>query len=242
MTIKDNEKMDEDLDDLFSRRDVRKKKESEKKKEREKDKKRTHKHSHEKDDPTREGFKKMRDELDELRKREAERTRELDELKKKIEEQERKKTNRDVQPEYEFEFRKEDYLNRGFIESAKWIKDELSKKLMERMLDVNNKKRFETILLSKRASSHLGARTCARFNRGEPCQQGKWHTTHRPDALWTRHGALQHAEDDVLERDQPGRRNEIRLHACTLCLEALGAAYGHSFLDCPWILKKNWEK
>jgi len=228
--------MDDDMDELFNKRDVRKRKD--------KDKKRTHKQTSEKDELAKESFKKMREELDELRKREAHRTRELDELKKKVEDQEKgkNKKDRDVEPEYEFQFNKDEYLNKGFIDSAKWIKDDLSKRVTEKMLESTNKARFEAILLVKRSSSYLGTRTCARFNRGEPCHQGKWHTTHKPEGLWTRHGPLQHQHrDEEVSAEADGRRSEIRLHACTLCFEILGAAYGHSVINCPWILKKNWK-
>lgn len=226
--------MDEDMEMLFGKRDVRKKKEKDKVQ------KRSHKQTNGKNDSDKESFKKMREELDELRKREAERTRELDELKKKIDDQEKHKRSRDVEPEYEFHFNKEEYLNKGFIDSAKWIKDNLSKRVTEKMLESQNKSRFEAILIAKRSSAYLGVRTCARFNRDEPCNYGKWHTTHKPEltGLWTRHGQLHQQEEDLTS---DGRRNEIRLHACTLCFEVLGAAYGHSVIKCPWILKKNWK-
>ena len=237
--------MEEENEDLFDRKDLRKKKE----------KKRTHKQTNnknDKDDYAKESFKKMRDELEELRKKEADRAKEFDELKKKIEEQEKKQNNNniDTKPDYALGFDKELYLNKGFIESAKWIKDVVAKNMSEKMLSVNNKTRFEALITSKKKSCYLGVRACARFNRGELCQSGKWHTTHRPDGLWTRHGPMGRQEDELSGADQhvrvdhrvdqQGRKNELRLHACTLCIEALGAAYGHTVLDCPWILKKNW--
>jgi len=234
MTVREYDKMDEDLDDLYERKDRKKKK----------DKKRTHKQTSDKEEFAKESFKKMREELDEMRRREEERTRELDSLKRKIVEQEKVKINSVDQPEYEFGFRKDEYLKKGFIESAKWIKVELSKMVTEKMQQEPHKKRFEVLMLAKKKSNYLGIRTCARYNRDEPCNQGTWHTTHKQDALWTRHGPMNQQDGDPspssYDRDINGRRNEIRLHACTLCFEAMGAAYGHGVLDCPWIQKKNW--
>lgn len=61
-------------DELFERKDIRKKKE----------KKRQHKSSRDKDDATKDSVKKMKEELAELRKREVERSKELADLKKLI--------------------------------------------------------------------------------------------------------------------------------------------------------------
>jgi len=220
------------MDDLLTKKDSRKRKE------RGKDKKRAHKQTIENEDLTKESFKRMREELDELRRKELERAKELDELKKKIDNRDDVKKSRIIEPAYEFGFSKEEYLNRGFIDSAKWVKENLSKKVMEKMLDSTNKSKFEAMMTAKRSSAYLGIRTCARFNRDEPCQQGKWHMTHKPEALWTRHGR-QHQQQEV-DQSPDGKRNELRLHACTLCFEALGAAYGHSVIKCPWIMKKNF--
>jgi len=60
--LRDDDKMDESSnDELFSRKDLRKKKE----------KKRSHKAT--KDEITKESFKKMKEEIDELRKKESDR-------------------------------------------------------------------------------------------------------------------------------------------------------------------------
>ncbi len=59
MKIRDDEKMDESDEELFNRKDLRKKK----------DKKRARQQK-ESDECTKEGFKKMKEEIDELRKRE----------------------------------------------------------------------------------------------------------------------------------------------------------------------------
>jgi len=208
------------------------KKENRKKRE----KKRSHKDG-DKEELSKESFKKMKQEIEEMRKRENERMKELEDLKKKIEDQQ-KQANIFHQTEYALDFDKEMYLNKGFIESAKWIKDVLAKNMNEKMSEEEHVSKFETLMIAKKSSKHLGARTCARFN-----------TTHvptRPDAIWTRHrhdsrhGMNQNDQEEARPLDT-GRSNEIRLHACTLCIEALGAAYGHGVLDCPWIKEKNWK-
>ena len=227
--------MDEDNDDLFDKKDLRKRK----------DKKRAHKQTKEtkeKDDYAKESFKRMKEELEEMRKREMERAKEFDNLKKKIEDQERHQSNRDVKPDYALGFDRDEYLNKGFIESAKWIKDVIAKNMSEKMSTEKIKVRFEGLMLAKKSSNYLGVRACARFNRGEDCHHGKWHTTHKQDGIWTKHGPLNRQDDSsrTPHPEQQGRRNELRLLVCTLCIEALGSAYGHSVLDCPWIDKKNW--
>ncbi len=218
-------------DELFERRDIRKKK----------DKKRQHKSSRSKDDSSKESFKKMKEELDELRKREIERSKELDDLKKKIEEKELSQQSSET--EYELGFDKNVYLSKGFIESAQWVQNTLAKAMIEKMNEEHNQEKFQTLIIAKRSSTNLGYRACARYNRNEECNIGKWHLTHKPDGMWTTQG-LQRQRD--LQQDHRGganpRKNELRLHVCTLCLEALGAAMGHRVLDCPWILKKNWSQ
>ena len=141
--------MEEENEDLFDRKDLRKKKE----------KKRTHKQTNsrnEKDDYAKESIKKMRDELLELRKKEADRAKEFEELKRKIEEQEKrqekKQSNDDILPDYVLEFNKELYLNKGFIESAKWIKDVVAKNMSEKMVSEKNKTRFEALITVKKRS------------------------------------------------------------------------------------------
>ena len=197
----------------------------------------------------------MKEEIDELRRKETERAIELDLLRKKIEEREpetpKKEKEKEKKIDYALEFDREAYLNKGFIESAKWIKTDLAKKMIEKMTDDVNKSKFESFIIAKQYSLYLGIRTCARYNRGEECTLGKWHATHRPD--WIDKGSRNHQHLDhqqgshqygSLELETPSfrqKKNEMRLHACTLCLEALGSAHGHSVLNCPWILKKNWN-
>ena len=248
MKVRDDEKMEESSsDEIFKKRDFRKKNK----------KKREHRVTTEKEESIKESFKKMKDEIDELRKKELERTKELDELKKKIEKNESDKNKpekeKEKEIEYALDFDRETYLSKGFIESAQWIKNVLAKNMNEKMNSDDNKKKFEAMRINRRQSRHLGIRACARYNRGEECSLGKWHATHNMDGIWTNHGSRHRAfreypDGQQRQHDEPGdarlttstRRNELRLHVCTLCLEALGSANGHSVLDCPWIMKKNW--
>ena len=122
------------------------------------------------------------------------------------------------------------------------------------------KHRFEIAMINKRSSTCLGIRTCARYNRGEICNYGKWHTTHKPEAPWIsstpkkdfkqgtygeyRHQKSTNQDEEKTHQsiqDRLGKKNEIRLHSCTLCMEALGSAVGHNVLNCPWIQQKNWN-
>jgi len=239
--------MDEDIEDLFDRKDLRKKK----------DKKRSHKHDKEYEEYNKDSFKKMKEEIDEMRKREMNRTKELEELKRIVVEQNINVQERE--PEYALQFSRTEYLSKGFIESAKWIKEVVAKNMIEKMNEDGNFERFEIAMLNKKHSTCLGIRTCARYNRGETCNFGKWHSTHKPDVHWPsgsngvdhqpgtygayrlKNGARQANGDNHQSiQDRLGKKNEIRLHSCTLCMEALGSAVGHNVLNCPWILQKNW--
>jgi len=242
LKVRDEDKMDESSnDELFGRRELRKKTEK---------KKRSHKTSKEKkDEYSKECFKKMKQEIDELRKKEVERARELEELKQQIvtngsmsleKEKEKEKV------EYALGYSLDEYLDKGFIESAQWIKNVIAKNMSEKMMQDQHKTKFIATSINKKASTHMGIRTCARYNRGEDCNLGKWHPTHTSSPLWICNDARQritgHQQRDLHQNDLPNRRNELRLHACTLCLEALMSINGHSVLNCPWIQKKNWSE
>jgi hypothetical protein len=164
--LEDYDKMDENSsEELFAKKDSRRKKE----------KKRQHKSAKNKDESTKESFKKMKDELDELRRNEIERSKELEVLKKKIEEKEKEKTPNPVaeKPDYALGFDVDLYLSKGFIESAIWIKNAIAKQMIAKMNEDENKLRFDTLMLSRKSSTYLGYRACARFNRNEECNLGK---------------------------------------------------------------------
>ena len=115
-------------------------------------------------------------------------------------------------------FLDEKYLSLSYIEAAKWIANDIKQAFKSRM-DEQPEKFFWTKYV--RGKYSMGARTCARFNRGEYCN-GKWHT-------------LQKKNDDQEEPDK-----ELRLHGCTLCLETLGMWSVQPVLDCPWIMERTW--
>jgi hypothetical protein len=184
-----------------------------------KDRKRLKKEIKEKEAYSRENFKKMKEEIDDLCR--------------KVEEQANSKSP-DRNDAYALGFNKEKYLNMGFIESAKWVRTFLARKMNEKMTEKEFEPRFKCLTISKATSKYIGMRTCARFNRGEECMRGRWHPTHLEPTPW--HANRQQEDGD---RQQPGLRKDLRVHACTLCLETLGSINGHSILNCPWILEKN---
>jgi len=172
MIVREEDKMDESSnEELFDKRDFRKKKE----------KKRSHKPTKEKEEFSKEHFKRMKEEIDELRKNELERSKELEALKVKIEKSEAERTQ--TAPEYALGFDKNAYLSKGFIESAQWIKNVLAKNMNDKMNEDRQREIFETLIISKKPSSHLGIRACARYNRGEECNLGKWHATHKTSLI-----------------------------------------------------------
>ncbi len=242
--LRETEKMDDDEDEVTGKKDTRDGK-----------KKRQHKKETSCEDYTKESFKKMKEEIDQMRRRETERAKELEELKKRIEENKRS-TEQNL--EFDLDFDRDAYLSKGFIDSAKWIKEVVSKNLLEKLKEEKNSKRFESMTMIKKASTHLGIRTCARYNRGEICHFGKLHSTHKPESPWSqqernsedpnrqnhetyRDYRLRKSDDASSSiQDRLGKKNEVRIHACTLCMEAFGTANGHNVLNCPWILKKSW--
>jgi hypothetical protein len=135
-----------------------------------------------------------------------------------------------LNPKYALDFDKEKYLGLGFLESAQWVAEILAKKMLKKMKD-NEDGKFSGLLKMKSHWRIIGVRTCARFNRGEACCRGQWHTSYKK---------LDVVSDGRLVEQQQ-QRDVLRVHACTLCLEALGIISGHGLLDCPWIYEENWN-
>jgi len=149
--------------------------------------------------------------------------------------------------EFALGFEKDEYLNKGFIESAQWIKNVIAKNMNEKMNREEHKEKFIASAIIKKSSTHMGIRTCARYNRGELCNLGKCHSTYREQTSYDARQRITQGSSAALDLEQAQsetrmRRNEMRLHACTLCMEALMSANGHSVLNCPWILEKNWNE
>jgi hypothetical protein len=121
--------------------------------------------------------------------------------------------NEALKPRYALDFDKQKYLDLGFLESAKWVADILAKKMLKRM-ETDKEKKFSGLLKMKSNWKTIGVRTCARFNRGEYCYRGQWHTSLRrltggPDG-------------QVVEQQQ---REDLRIHACTLCLVPISPTF-----------------
>jgi len=77
-----------------------------------------HRNVKETDEYSKESFKKMKEEIDELKRNELNRARELEELKQKIRSRDDVQANSQTEPEYALGFDKNEYLKKGFIESA----------------------------------------------------------------------------------------------------------------------------
>jgi len=231
----------EDVDDVSKIEMGRKKLKKEKESKRQRNIKESEEYS-------KESFKKMKEEIDELKKKENDRARELEELKRQISNRDADQAHSTPEHEYALGFDRDEYLKKGFIESAQWIKNVLAKSMKEEMEKDEFKPKFDSLSIAKKYSTHIGMRSCARFNRGEECNLGRFHSTHssKTEALWTsknqhRHHEVREQAHRQQQQEPLSRRNEMRLHACTLCLETFGAAFGHSVLNCPWVLMKNWN-
>ena len=123
-------------------------------------------------------------------------------------------------------FTVEKYMTLSYVMAAKWIAIEIRQAFRERM-DEQPENFFWTKLVKGKYS--MGARTCARFNRGEYCNNGKWHALKvykKPEE------AEEQDADKEAERD-------LRLHGCTLCVEALGIWSVHPVIECPWVLERT---
>jgi len=69
--------------------------------------------------------------------------------------------------------------------------------------------------------AEIGNKACAGYNRGASCRK-KWH-------VFMRHTGR-----------GGGGSEELRLHCCALCMEAMGVLCGHPLIDCPWIKMSTW--
>ena len=142
-------------------------------------------------------------------------------------------------PKYALDFDPKEYLAMGFLESANWIGDKIAVTMKERMEKMEG--RWEVFKMLKPPDLR-SMRTCATFNRGENCRQGKWHTVQKKIPMVDRIAGAQvpHMQRSNLNQGN-AYRDELRVHACTLCVKALGVLCMHSVLDCPWTLEENWK-
>ena len=109
-------------------------------------------------------------------------------------------------------------LAKSHVDMLKWVTDVLASNMKKRMeYHVNHFSIVKTVA----GIESVGIRTCPIFNRMEYCAL-KWH--------------------HMSKMAKSGRmRAELRIHCCTLCLEALGIICGHSLLRCPWIYEETWK-
>jgi hypothetical protein len=103
------------------------------------------------------------------------------------------------------------------VELLRWVAEVLSIS-MKRRMEVH-RDHFR-IIEQVSGVDAIGARTCPSYNKIERCSL-KWHQMVKT----TRSGY---------------QRTELRIHCCTLCLEALGIICGHPLLKCPWIYEDTW--
>ena len=118
------------------------------------------------------------------------------------------------------------YLAMSDIESSIWITDQLVKALKEKIS--KNKAFFEPLEILRGCKS-VEARACARYNREELCSS-QWHFVTK----------LEHPTSSLSCGRLSGE--ELRLHCCILCLEALDVISGHPLVQCPWVQKQTWTK
>ncbi len=110
-------------------------------------------------------------------------------------------------------------LAKNHVDLLKWVTEVLSismKKRMEEHVD------HFSVIKSISGVESVGARTCPTFNRIERCVV-KWHQMSKTTGAGK-------------------TRAELRLHCCTLCIEALGIISGHPLLKCPWVYEETWSK
>jgi len=110
-------------------------------------------------------------------------------------------------------------LAKSHVEMLKYVAEVLSinmKKKMEGFRD------YFSVIEEIRGVESVGVRTCPVFNRIELCPV-KWHH----NTKMAKSGRM---------------RADLRIHCCTLCLEALGVICGHPLFRCPWIYEDTWKK
>ena len=111
-----------------------------------------------------------------------------------------------------------EFIKMKFTESLQWVTSTLTPKMRDEM--AKYPEYFRIIHLIGNISD-VGNKTCAGYNRGSPCRT-KWHTYNRPTGAYS--GV-----------------DELRLHCCVLCMEALGIISGHPLVECPWINQATWS-
>jgi hypothetical protein len=128
-------------------------------------------------------------------------------------------------------FSKEEYLSLGYLPSAQYVNNTIAANLLEKL-----EKTDKFPILKKLNFQVTGVRTCAKYNRGEDCKLGKWHSSPK-----RRNQNLNDRETySPMNSTQPARE-ELRVHGCTLCSDAMGIVSGHPVLECPWLDEDTWK-
>jgi hypothetical protein len=137
--------------------------------------------------------------------------------------------------QFALDFNMEHYMKLNYIDSAKWIAEVVSQKMKDKMKEKSQ--HFSTINWIKGCFA-IGARTCSKYNRGEMCSNGKWHVQKRPFRKGHRSsvGMASGYQSNVCAKE------ELRLHCCILCYEAMEIIVGHPVVKCPWIMEKTWKE
>jgi len=105
-----------------------------------------------------------------------------------------------------------------FTESLQWVTTTLAVAMKQEM---ENFPEYFRPLKAIGGLSEVNSKACAGYNKGIPCRQ-KWHVFNRQT------GSYRGVE-------------ELRIHCCILCMEALGVICGHPVVNCPWIKEATWS-
>ena len=173
-------------------------------------------------------------ESDELTKVKADlkkKDKEMQELKDEMEKMKRYAANN----AFAFEFNVERYKQMCFIDSAVYAAKDLKAAMKDRMK--KSLGYFEPYQLV-RGCKQVNAKTCARYNQGAPCYD-QWHVNQK---LERKPEQSTSAEAQMAPKKRWTNQEELRLHCCVLCLEALEIICGHPLVRCPWIKEQTWTK
>jgi hypothetical protein len=135
---------------------------------------------------------------------------------------------------FALEFNVEKYKQMCFIDSAVYAAKDLKEAMKSRMK--KSMGYFEPYHLV-RGCKQVNAKTCARYNQGAPCYE-QWHFNQKLE----RRTDQSTSEAAMTPKKRWSNHEELRLHCCVLCLEALEIICGHPLIRCPWIREQTWLK
>ncbi len=105
-----------------------------------------------------------------------------------------------------------------FTESLQWVTTNIVVNMKQEM---ENHPEYFRFVREIGNIVDIGNKACAGYNRGSSCHK-KWHSYFRQ----TNYRGVE----------------ELRLHCCALCMEALGLLSGHPIINCPWIKAITWDR